>query len=106
MTVSFKANIQQSTKFFFAVNRGFEGCFFYYVVIRGAEINISQHKSIIFAAVMEGEKVQIAYRIDLAFYERLAKNADRKGMTVPQYTRYILKKYFQEHDAKKTNTNP
>ena len=50
---------------------------------------------------MEGEKVQIAYRIDLAFYERLAKNADRKGMTVPQYTRYILKKYFQEHDAKK-----
>ena len=55
---------------------------------------------------MQTEKVQIAYRVDLAFYERLAKNAERKGMTVPQYTRYILKKYFQEHDAKKTNTNP
>lgn len=55
---------------------------------------------------MQTEKVQIAYRVDLAFYERLAKNAERKGMTVPQYTRYILKKYFQDHDSKKTNTNP
>lgn len=55
---------------------------------------------------MEIEKVAVKYRIDLPFYEKMAKNAERRGMTVPQYTRYILKKYFQEHDAKKTNTNP
>lgn len=55
---------------------------------------------------MQTEKIQVAFRIDTAFYERLAKNAIRKGMTVPQYTRYILKKYFIDHDTKKTNPNP
>ena len=59
-----------------------------------------------FAAVMEVEKVQVKYRIDLPFYERMAKNAERRGMTVSQYTRYILKKYFNDHDKQKTNSNP
>jgi predicted DNA-binding protein len=54
---------------------------------------------------MQTEKVQVAYRISVEFYNRMAKNAERKGMTVPQYTRYILKKYFNDHD-KKISTNP
>jgi len=55
---------------------------------------------------MQTEKVQIAYRVDVDFYERLSKNALRKGMTVAQYTRYIVKKYFNDHDKQKTNSNP
>lgn len=55
---------------------------------------------------MNSEKVQIAYRVELSFYEKMAKNANRKGMTVPQYTRYILKKYFNENDKQKTTANP
>ena len=54
---------------------------------------------------MESEKVQINVRVDLDLYERLAKDGLRRGLTVAAYTRYILKKYFNDH-AKKTNTNP
>lgn len=55
---------------------------------------------------MQTEKVQVKIRIDVPFYDLMAKNADRRGMTVAQFTRYILKKYFNDHAKKQTNTNP
>ena len=54
---------------------------------------------------MEVEKVQINVRVDLDLYEKLAKQGLRRGLTVAAYTRYILKKYMNDHDKQKTNPN-
>ncbi len=60
---------------------------------------------IIFAKIMESEKVQIKTTVDLKLYDLLANESLRRGLTVAAFNRYILKKYFNDH-AKKTNTNP
>jgi predicted DNA binding CopG/RHH family protein len=62
------------------------------------------HECFKFAANMTEEKVDIRIRVKEDFYDIIAKTALRKGLTVPAFTRYVLKKYF--NDAKKTNTNP
>jgi hypothetical protein len=54
---------------------------------------------------MTEEKVRITIKIDESFYYVIANAALKKGLTVSAFSRYILKKYFNDH-AKKTNTNP
>ena len=54
---------------------------------------------------MAEEKVRITIKIDESFYNIMAGAALKKGLTVSAFSRYILKKYFNDH-AKKTNTNP
>lgn len=58
---------------------------------------------------MDIEKVQVAYRIDIDTYHKIARIALRKKKTVPQFTRYILEKYLEDtenHDKQKTTANP
>jgi antitoxin component of RelBE/YafQ-DinJ toxin-antitoxin module len=52
-------------------------------------------------------KVQVAYRIDEDTYNRLAVISNRKGLTVPQLTRLIVKQYLENNTngTKKTPTN-
>jgi antitoxin component of RelBE/YafQ-DinJ toxin-antitoxin module len=53
-------------------------------------------------------KVQVAYRIDEDTYNRLAVISNRKGLTVPQLTRLIVKQYLDNNTTngtKKTPTN-
>jgi predicted DNA binding CopG/RHH family protein len=83
---------------------GLQGCFFYYFVIGIVKIDKSCLLFFKFAVNMTEEKVRITVRVNESFYELIAKTALRKGLTVPAFTRYVLKKYF--NDAKKTNTNP
>ncbi len=52
---------------------------------------------------MTENKIQLSYRVDDKFYDIIARAALRKGLTVPAFNRYVLKKYF--HDKQKTNTN-
>lgn len=54
---------------------------------------------------MTEDKVRITIRVTEDFYNKIDRAASRKGLTVPAFTRYILKKYFNDHD-KKANTNP
>lgn len=54
---------------------------------------------------MQNEKVQINVRITAEMWDRLAAIGLRKAMSVPQLTRYVLKKYLTDHDNKKTSTN-
>lgn len=53
---------------------------------------------------MTEEKIRVTLKIDESFYNIMAKEANRKGLTVAAFSRYVLKKYF--NDEKKTNTNP
>ena len=55
---------------------------------------------------MAMEKVRITLKIDESFYNTMAKEANRKGLTVAAFSRYVLKKYFNDHAKKQTNTNP
>ena len=55
---------------------------------------------------MTENKIQLSYRVDDKFYEIIARAANRKGLTVPAFTRYVLKKYFNDHEKKQTNSNP
>jgi antitoxin component of RelBE/YafQ-DinJ toxin-antitoxin module len=52
-------------------------------------------------------KVQVSYRIDEDTYNRLAVISNRKGLTVPQLTRLIVKQYLDNNTngTKKTTTN-
>jgi hypothetical protein len=52
-------------------------------------------------------KVQVSYRIDEDTYNRLAVISNRKGLTVPQLTRLIVKQYLDNNTngTKKTPTN-
>jgi antitoxin component of RelBE/YafQ-DinJ toxin-antitoxin module len=52
-------------------------------------------------------KVQVAYRIDETTYNRLAVISNRKGLTVPQLTRLIVKQYLENNTngTQKTNTD-
>ena len=52
-------------------------------------------------------KVQVSYRIDEDTYNRLAVISNRKGLTVPQLTRLIVKQYLENNTngTKKTPTN-
>ena len=54
---------------------------------------------------MYQEKIKIAYRVPEDFYNVLARHAEKRGLTVSSFTRYVLKKYIHEH-TKKTNPNP
>jgi hypothetical protein len=85
---------------------GYSGLFFLLLRNKGGEKYQKGPKFCKFAAVMQTEKVQVKIRIDVPFYDLMAKNADRRGMTVAQFTRYILKKYFNDHAKKQTNTTP
>jgi hypothetical protein len=55
---------------------------------------------------MVEDKVRITYRITESFYNIVIKEADRKGLTLPAFTRYVLKKYINEKNngTKKTTT--
>lgn len=64
------------------------------------------HECFIFAVNMTEEKVDIRIRVNESFYETIARAALRKGLTVPAFTRYVLKKYFNDYAKKQTNTNP
>jgi hypothetical protein len=55
---------------------------------------------------MTDQKVDIRIRVQENFYEIIARAANRKGLTVPAFTRYVLKKYFNDHAKKQTDTNP
>jgi len=55
---------------------------------------------------MTEEKVRITVRVNESFYDIIARAANRKGLTVPAFTRYVLKKYFNDNAKKQTNTNP
>ena len=44
------------------------------------------------------EKVQINFRVDSNFYDKLAKDSLKRGLTFAAYTRYILKKHYEDHD--------
>ena len=85
---------------------GLQGCFFYYYVIRGVKIDKSCLLCFKFAVNMTEEKVRITIRVNESFYETIARAALRKGLTVPAFTRYVLKKYFNDYAKKQTNTNP
>ena len=69
-------------------------------------MNKVELKYIKFAAIMAMEKVRITLKIDESFYNIMAKEANRKGLTVAAFSRYVLKKYFNDHAKKQTNTNP
>lgn len=64
------------------------------------------HECFIFAVNMIEQKVDIRIRIQEDFYNQIARAALRKGLTVPAFTRYVLKKYFNDNAKKQTNTNP
>ena len=55
---------------------------------------------------MTSEKVEFKTRVTEDFYNQIARAALRKGLTVPAFTRYVLKKYFNDYAKKQTNTNP
>lgn len=86
---------------------GVLGCFFYYFVIGGYKSSKTKHKYFIFALRMQTEKVQINVRIPVDMWDKLAKIGLRKAMSVPQLTRYVLKKYLNDlnHDKQKTTAN-
>ena len=84
---------------------GLQGCFFYYYVIGVKKSDKMCHKFIIFATVMIIEKVDIRIRIDESFYDKISKLSRAKGLSVPAFTRYVLKKYFNEYDRQKANPN-
>jgi uncharacterized protein (DUF1778 family) len=55
---------------------------------------------------MAEEKIRITLKIDESFYNIMAKAANRKGLTVAAFSRYVLKKYFNDHAKKQTDSNP
>lgn len=55
---------------------------------------------------MTSEKVEFKTRVTEDFYNQIARVALRKGLTVPAFTRYVLKKYFNDNAKKQTNSNP
>lgn len=55
---------------------------------------------------MTEDKIRITIRVTEDFYNKIDLLASKKALTVPAFTRYILKKYFNDHDKQKTNTNP
>lgn len=55
---------------------------------------------------MTDQKVDIRIRVQENFYNVINREADKRGLTVPAFTRYVLKKYFNDHAKKQTNTNP
>ena len=69
-------------------------------------MNKVELKFIKFAAIMAMEKVRITLKIDESFYNTMAKAANRKGLTVAAFSRYVLKKYFNDHAKKQTDSNP
>jgi hypothetical protein len=85
---------------------GLQGCFFYYYVIGNKKRPKTSHECFIFAEVMTSEKVEFKTRVTEDFYNQIARAALRKGLTVPAFTRYVLKKYFNDNAKKQTNSNP
>lgn len=53
---------------------------------------------------MVKDKVHCTYRVTEDFYWQIVKEADKKGLTVPAFTRYVIKKYISEYGTKKTTT--
>jgi hypothetical protein len=55
---------------------------------------------------MLSDKIKVTYRVTEEFWDTIAREANRKGLTVPSFTRYVLKKYINEktNGTKKTTT--
>ena len=55
---------------------------------------------------MLSDKIKVTYRVTEDFWDTIAREANRKGLTVPSFTRYVLKKYINEKNngTKKTTT--
>jgi len=54
---------------------------------------------------MSEDKIRITIRVNESFYNIIAKAATRRGLTIATFSRYVLKKYFNEYDRQKANPN-
>jgi hypothetical protein len=55
---------------------------------------------------MISDKVKVTYRVTDQFYNLLAAEAEKKGLSISAFTRYVMKKYINEKYGPKKTTTP